>query len=52
MYGRVVAKVLYWLLVVAVSLVLVVVLVLVFESLDDSEVEEDARGVPALTRSA
>jgi hypothetical protein len=39
---RILLKVLYWLAVLAVSLVLVVLLILFFESRDASQVEEDS----------
>ena len=39
-------KFLYWLAVLAISLVLVVALILFFESRDQSSVERSARGAP------
>jgi hypothetical protein len=45
---RVLGKILYWFLVLAVSVVLLVVLVLFFESRDESQVNGGA--VPALGR--
>jgi hypothetical protein len=36
---RILGKILYWLAVLAISIVLLIVLVRVFESLDDSQVE-------------
>ena len=48
---RALVKVLYWLAVVAISLVLLVALVLFFESRDDSGVEE-GRAQPSLTLAA
>jgi hypothetical protein len=51
-YGRVrMLKALYWLAVVAVSVALVIVLVLIFESLDDSSLE-GAGPLPGLTAAA
>ena len=41
---RVLLKVHYWIAVLAVSLVIVFMLILLFESLDDSSVDEGARG--------
>ena len=39
---RIVGKILYWLAVLAVSIVLLVVLVMFFESRDESEIENGA----------
>ena len=41
---RILLKVVYWVAVLAVSLVIVFLLVLLFESLDDSSVDEGAGG--------
>jgi hypothetical protein len=41
-------KIVYWVAVLAISLVLVVLLILWFESRDDSQLEENS-AVPALT---
>jgi len=41
---RIALKVLYWLAVLAVSLVIVFLLVLLFESLDDSSVDQGGGG--------
>jgi hypothetical protein len=47
---RVLLKVLYWVAVLAVSLVIVFLLVLLFESLDDSSVGQDDGAAGALLR--
>jgi hypothetical protein len=46
---RVLGKIIYWLAVLAVSLVLLVLLVRFFESRDDSELEGARVPTPALT---
>jgi hypothetical protein len=45
---RILLKVLYWLAVLAVSLVLVLLLIMLFESLDDAGVEEGGVVLPLL----
>lgn len=47
--GRVILKILYWLAVLAVSLVLLVLLVRFFESRDESQVDGAGRAVPGLS---
>lgn len=47
-WQRLVLKALYWLAVLIVSLVIVFLLVLLFESLDDAGVEEGAVLLPLL----
>lgn len=42
-------KIVYWVAVLAISLVLVVLLILWFESRDDSQLEEGDASLPALS---
>ena len=44
---RILLKVLYWVAVLAISLALLVALILLLESRDDSEVDSGARSAPS-----
>ena len=47
-WTRIIVRIIYWVMVLVVSVLLVLALVLLFESLDDSSVDENARrGQPA-----
>ena len=42
-WTRIIVRIVYWVAVIAVSVALVLALVLLFESLDDSSVDEDSQ---------